>query len=169
MAALRFRHRTKANYRTPQAVESPFEWRGRAPLHRVLDAIAKVKTNKELLKAARVGDELKVIELLENGVDVNIRNKDGWTPLMMASGIDCTWIVRFMIEKGADIDATDNNGWTALMWAAFFGKTKTARCLLDNGADVDLMDVKGRTALMLTTYYNRTKTAELLKGYGATG
>ena len=54
--------------------------------------------------------------LLESGANVNVRNKDGDTPLMIASGggVVKTQIVELLIEKGADLRSKNAKGETAL-------------------------------------------------------
>lgn len=63
-----------------------------------------------------------VRRLLESGADVNARNHDGNTPLMMQKGIslggeECCYgvpVVRLLLQSGADIDARNKAGMTAL-------------------------------------------------------
>ena len=43
--------------------------------------------------------------LLVNGADINVRNKDGNTALMIAVRNDNTEIATFLIENGADLEA----------------------------------------------------------------
>ncbi len=56
--------------------------------------------------------------LLQNGVDVNVRDRWDWTPLYCAAihgGID---ILHILVENGADLEAQHNNGSRALHCAA---------------------------------------------------
>lgn len=63
-----------------------------------------------------------VRRLLESGADVNARNHDGNTPLMMQKGVslggeECCYgvpVVRLLLQSGADIDARNKAGMTAL-------------------------------------------------------
>lgn len=55
--------------------------------------------------------------LLENGVDVNVKNKISVTPLMIASKESNFKSVKLLIEHGADVNAVDENGRTALDYA----------------------------------------------------
>ncbi len=101
--------------------------------------------------------------LLQQGVDVNSRNEEGLTPLMLASRgePDPVAAVESLLGHGADIHAKCNCsqcdprsgsfGCTALMIAASKGHRATVRALLDKGANVDETTDAKRTALMLTT------------------
>ena len=52
--------------------------------------------------------------LLDNGAQLEARDKGGMTPLHRAAWTANTALTAFYLEKGADIDARDNNGKTPL-------------------------------------------------------
>ncbi|MDR2663732.1 MAG: ankyrin repeat domain-containing protein [Treponema sp.] len=101
--------------------------------------------------------------LLEKGIPVNIRDKDGRTFLMEAAG---RWggnqkkLVRYLLDAKADPNIQDSEGLTALMEARESG---VARLLLDYGADPRAADHMGRTAL----HYGFHEEKKLLVGAGA--
>ncbi len=65
--------------------------------------------------AASGNDLQKVVLLLEKGAELEARNTDGRTPLMIAAGNSSTpEIVQLLIEKGADALAKDKNGKKAI-------------------------------------------------------
>lgn len=51
--------------------------------------------------------------LAKNGADLNIKNSQGYTPLMLAVLKNNIDMVRALLEAGADTSVTDNNGRTA--------------------------------------------------------
>ena len=59
--------------------------------------------------------------LLNEGLDVDFKDKNGWTSLHFAAWKGHTDIARFFIDKGADVNATDKKGKTPLYWAAEMG------------------------------------------------
>ena len=61
--------------------------------------------NNRLIEASRLGHTETVEMLMEKGADVNARNNDGWTALMMASNDGQTETVALLVEKGADVNA----------------------------------------------------------------
>ncbi len=78
---------------------------------------------EDLISAATRGDAVAVEALLAKGADVNAKDNNGWSALMMASTggnipafrAGCLDAVRALLAKGADVNAKDNGGATALM------------------------------------------------------
>ena len=92
-----------------------------------------------------VPDEL-VIWLVEKGLDINIPDYYGATPLYCQAtmGRDT---VKLLIELGADIEKTNTYGNTPLHMAAEFFHPKTVALLLEKGADVNPKNDRGQTPL----------------------
>jgi ankyrin repeat protein len=78
------------------------------------------------------GDEAGLRLALEQGLDVNLANQNGWTLLMLAAVEGNVPIGRLLIEKGASLDARNNKDESALMLATHRGFTLFAELL--NGA-----------------------------------
>ncbi|KAL6900434.1 hypothetical protein GGI43DRAFT_48948 [Trichoderma evansii] len=60
-----------------------------------------------LALAAGRGDEATVKQLLENGVNIDSKDKEGFTPLMFAIEENHENVVQMLLEKGADFES----GW----------------------------------------------------------
>ena len=58
------------------------------------------------LMNASDNEELK--RLLENGIDINAKDGDGWTALMDASNKGNLEIAKYLLENGADINSQSN-------------------------------------------------------------
>ena len=78
---------------------------------------------------------------LDRGVDVNVRDGGGSTPLHYAQTIET---LKFLLDKGGDLSSTDNRGYSLL-----FGKSCALTAyLLDQGLDVNATGGSdGRTPL----------------------
>ncbi len=105
--------------------------------------------------------------LLRLGADVNHRDRNGRTAMMLACSTGRGEIVQKLLNYYADPDRIDIYGWSALMFAVYYNHTRIVHMLLEHGADVNATSDKGLTALKIATQYNRTLLAELLIDYGA--
>jgi len=86
--------------------------------------------------------------LLNKGADVNSRDSDGETPLIIAAWTNKIESVRVLLQAGADVNAKDNDGYTSLIAAAQYGYTDIVKLLLDWDADINAQTNDGLTALM---------------------
>ena len=115
-----------------------------------------------LIAASRQGSLKIVKSLIGYGADVNAKNNDGRTALMLTSNLE---IAKLLIDSGADVNAKSNGGLTALMLTSSLEITKL---LIDNGADVNAKDDEfGQTALTQAVKWDRLEIAKLLIDNGA--
>jgi hypothetical protein len=61
--------------------------------------------------AAYKGDKQKVSEYLANGADINEKDEEGFTPLLLAASENQHDIVELLLEHGADIEIRDDLGF----------------------------------------------------------
>lgn len=92
-----------------------------------------------LTVAAERGDAAQVRKLIAAGVDLNERDKTGYTALVWAARNGNTEVAKALIEARADLNARDcaANGWTPLIHAVHKNNNEMARLLIDRGADVN--------------------------------
>ena len=92
-----------------------------------------------------VPDEL-VIWLVEKGLDINVPDYYGATPLYRQAilGRDT---VKLLCELGADIEKPNTYGDTPLHMASEFFHPRTVKFLIDKGANVNVENDMGRTPL----------------------
>ncbi|XP_042319422.1 kinase D-interacting substrate of 220 kDa isoform X4 [Sceloporus undulatus] len=105
--------------------------------------------------------------LLEKCKDVDERNENGQTPLMLAAEQGNLEIVQELIKKGANCNLEDADNWTALISAAKEGHVAIVSELLGCNVNMEHRDMGGWTALMWACYKGRTEVAELLLEKGA--
>ena len=87
--------------------------------------------------------------LLSAGANVNARNDQGQTVLMMLDEDATSDLIWDLVNAGAQVNLKDQNGNTALMQAASDSNLEAIKTLFDAGAEVDARNDKGETALML--------------------
>ncbi|MBI5205625.1 MAG: ankyrin repeat domain-containing protein [Nitrospirae bacterium] len=125
----------------------------------------------DLIDAARRGDINAVKELLNEGADVNTKDRADRTALNYAASGGYAEMAKALIEKGANVNTKDSNGDTALMKAAFKGQFKGHReivkTLIANGADVNAKANNGWTALTAAAEKGSTEVVRLLIEKGA--
>jgi ankyrin repeat protein len=103
-----------------------------------------------------------VSDLLDRGVDVNIRGGKFSYALAAAASKGHEATARLLLEKGADVKARTENGETALHGAAVNGHEAIARLLLEKGADVKAQNRTGWTALHRAAINGHEAVARLL-------
>lgn len=134
--------------------------RGQTALHVPLDV-----KNSNYKKYKLSKDTLEL--LLAKGADMNLKDKNGRTPLLLAAESADGEIVTLLLDKGADVNAKDDeSGFTALHYAARSGKKDAAEVLIARGADINTKDNQGHTPLYVAVNHDY-RVAELLIDKGA--
>eukprot|EP00300_Choanocystis_sp_HF-7_P011331 c17415_g1_i3.p1 GENE.c17415_g1_i3~~c17415_g1_i3.p1 ORF type:complete len:162 (+),score=35.76 c17415_g1_i3:32-517(+) len=117
-----------------------------------------------MLTAIKQGNEAVVRSSLEiNPELIHQSAQYGMTPLMNASMLGQTNILKVLIEYGADLNVKGKGGMTALMYAAFQNHVEVVQLLIASGADVTIRSDKNRTALGLAKDNGKTKVVEVIK------
>jgi len=95
-----------------------------------------VKGSREdkLIEAVKNGDLKNVETLIAPGVDLEARDNQNMTALMIAAKKGYTDIVSKLINAGANLGAKDRYGKTVLSYACKSGHTETVKILIANGA-----------------------------------
>jgi len=93
--------------------------------------------------------------LLEHGAHIDVKDKYGWTPLLLASEFNVFNAVTALVEKGADINfKLNDNKWTPLHIAARWGHLQIIKYLVENGADPNAKTADGQTPLEVARKIN---------------
>jgi len=130
---------------------------GKTPLH-----WGVLKANGQLVKV-----------LVENGVNLNVIDFDGQTPLHAA--VNASYeaeeeekrefyreMIQYLIQSGANPNAADLAGVVPLHQAAEIGDVVLAEILIENGAWVDIRDNEGENALFYALRGQHTEFVEML-------
>ncbi|XP_024542159.1 acyl-CoA-binding domain-containing protein 1 [Selaginella moellendorffii] len=97
--------------------------------------------------AAREGNEPGLLELLSQGVPVDVQDSDGRTALHWASDRGHLGLVELLLSRGAKLQAKDKEGQTALHYACVCEQEMVAKFLISKGADLQARDAEGSTPL----------------------
>ena len=89
------------------------------------------------------------------------------SPLILASALGYTEIVKTLIEYKAIVKLEVRGGETALHYAATNGNAEITKILIQNGADINDPDEKGESALTLAAKAEYLETMEVLAEHGA--
>ena len=106
-----------------------------------------------LMMACRSQHVRLVKFLLQQGANVQVKDKDGKTALHFACELTFTWkpascdLLNCLTENGADINALRKDNRTPLMVASSCGGVDQITFLIKRGANVHLQDKNGDTAL----------------------
>src|SRR3990167_3917292 len=122
--------------------------------------------NSQIKKASKNGDILQFKRALRAGANVNVVNKSGRTPLMLASRTGHIDIAKLLIESGAQVNQVSNNGVPALGNAVHNRQLDIVALLLQSGADVNIVNNYG-SALTGAARVGDLNIAKLLIEAGA--
>ncbi|XP_075969674.1 ankyrin repeat-rich membrane spanning isoform X2 [Anticarsia gemmatalis] len=129
-------------------------------------SLACFRTLSQLVSTDSPGE---LQQYLASNKNVNIDDKDenGTTALMLASETGRAAAARLLLASGADANAADADGWTPLAFAARGGHLSIAKDLLDAGAKVDSRDCGGWSPLLWASYKGHEDVVALLLEKGA--
>ncbi|RXN20683.1 fibronectin type 3 and ankyrin repeat domains 1-like protein [Labeo rohita] len=105
-------------------------------------------SGKNLHQAVNREDAEELTTVLQSGtVDVDVYDKMGFTPLMVAAQKGFTSLMDILVNHGADINKRDSTGKDSLMHACYAGHLDTVKYLRDCGSTWQSQDTDGCTPL----------------------
>jgi len=112
-------------------------------------------------------DLLLVTEYVRSGVDLNMVDEYGFTPLIEAAVANNVDIAKIIVDQGADVNLRDMTGGTALHWAAENNNMTLAKMLLTKGANPNAYSFAGQPVLVMPLLRAQKKMKQLLMQHGA--
>jgi len=115
------------------------------------------------------GNKKNVRLVLEQGADVNAKDKKGMCSIVMVldSPIHTIDIAKLLLEHGANINNICLEKWSPLMYASVEGDPIMVELFLDHGAEINHMCNDNITSIMLASFYGKKVTVQLLMSKGA--
>jgi len=128
--------------------------------------------NLDLLIAAKEGDAAKAGQLVDRGAEIETKDSDGDTALMIAASASYrdngqSQVAKMLLARGADVNARDNEGFTPLLWAAGRDQPGLVHALISQGANVNAKNRYGYTPLMAAADLDNVQDVEMLLATGA--
>ncbi|HYW78452.1 MAG TPA: ankyrin repeat domain-containing protein [Thermoguttaceae bacterium] len=122
----------------------------------------------QLWQAVENDDRTALEIAIAQGDDVNLRNSDGLTPLMVAAGRGYTVVVRQLLDAGADLFAVDSKaGASALHKACQAGSLDVVRLLVEAGASVNAQtSTTGHTPIIEAIWFKWPDVVQYLLDQG---
>jgi ankyrin repeat protein len=92
-------------------------------------------------------------------------NKPGWAPLHYAATNSHLAVMQFLIDNFAYIDAASPNGTTPLMMAAMYGSPSSVKLLLEAGADPTIKNDKAMLASDFARQAGKTESEQVIAAF----
>lgn len=107
----------------------------------------------ELITESEKGGQDKVLSLLNEGINPNVQDWYGMTPLHYATQNGHLKIVKILLLNKAEVDLKDYDERTALHLAVHFDHLDIAEYLVQHYADVNAKDIYGLSPLFYSCAY----------------
>jgi ankyrin repeat protein len=121
--------------------------------------------NLTLLHWACANGHLEVVKfLVENGADIEAKDKSGRTPILLNSSTD---IAKYLVSKGADFKITSKDGYSVLHQAAFYGKIELLKFWIGMRLNPEVNYKNGGTPLLCAASFDQKEAVEYLLSVGA--
>jgi ankyrin repeat protein len=99
------------------------------------------KIDEEAVRDKKQADTMKLIQIITclvqrmSSENLNIRDMNGFTPVMYACEYGNVNILKLLIDHGADINITSSEGVTCLLLAIVNAEVAIVKCLIESGFD----------------------------------
>ena len=118
-----------------------------------------------LFAAVKEKDYDRAEQALRHRAFVNVRDKDGETPLIWAA--DDLRMAELLLDHGADPNLADQEGTLPISQCQKDGDLDMAALLIKHGADVKLKSPAGQGPLLWTAWYGQLEMLKFLVEHGA--
>jgi ankyrin repeat protein len=107
------------------------------------------------------------LHLINNGINIHLKNSKGDNALIIASSTSNDYMVDILIECGIDVNVLNLYGDTALIMASHSGFLSIVEKLYNAGSNLNIRNRLGQTALLYSVSMKRPHVVEYLISKGA--
>ncbi|KAI4892557.1 hypothetical protein NFI96_024723 [Prochilodus magdalenae] len=136
-------------------------------LRNIKNTLSQNEIQSVLFKAVKRNLDEAVAALIDSGVDVNVCDELGYTPLLLATELRNVEVFKVLISRKAQLDKKLPNQTSALHLAIQSGSMPITQILLDKGMDPNSIGPKDLTPLHLSALHSQPALMALLLRKGA--
>ncbi|MBP5427580.1 MAG: ankyrin repeat domain-containing protein [Clostridiales bacterium] len=111
--------------------------------------------------------DMNMLDYLVRNGDVNFRDSNGVTILMISCILKNEEAIKYLVERGADVNRKNLEGNTALILACYMNDIVMVEYLLYNKANACICNEEGLTPLMWACKHNNLNLVRILINAGA--
>lgn len=126
------------------------------------ESTKKILNNQDILNLVEKNDIQGVSKALQNGADVNIRDKSKRSLLLIATINHQTELAKLLVTHGADVNLQADNQDSPFLYAGASGQTELVQLFLNHGARFDIFNRYHGTALIPACERGHIETVQLL-------
>ena len=129
-----------------------------------LATLLHADANFDLLRYSYIGDSTKITQALNANANLESRDEDKRTPLLLAAFLDHRDALNLLLDKGADINATSFSGRNALSYAIQNSDLQMTQSLLSKGIAL-ILDATEIDHIYCAVGYKNKEILQLLLPY----
>lgn len=126
------------------------------------DLSLKNDLGESILHSAIYSGELKRVKRIINSINIDEKDKENTTPLLLSIGLENEVISNYLIDRGANINEIDIEGNAPIHLASFFGLKNVVVKLISKRADLNVKTSKGNLPLALAVNNNHIEVIKIL-------
>lgn|SRR5574343_190730 len=118
-----------------------------------------------IFEASAYGDLKTIINFIKSGADLDVRTRQGNTPLIIASIKGFFDIVHTLVMYGSDVNIQNNVGANALISSIMNKHPEISKFLIIQGTDLNVQTTQGNTALMTACVTGNLELVKIIMSY----
>lgn len=126
------------------------------------ESTKKILNNQDILNLVEKNDIQGVSKALQNGADVNTRDKSKRSLLLITTINHQTELAKLLVTHGADVNLQADNQDSPFLYAGASGQTELVQLFLNHGARFDIFNRYHGTALIPACERGHIETVQLL-------